>query len=143
MPSTVVSKRAVFQTIADSSDFYWPYYHDPETEYTSSVLKAFEHDVHRLACEWFKHDADKDVEAFIGWCPLHHLDFSPHDAHPSWHAKTKPAVPMIRALMVMGLHRWEYETALVGYLDAQPDLVDALGFENIPTQSTISRARHE
>ncbi len=50
---------------------------------------------------------------------------------------------MIRALMVIELHGWEYETALVGYLDARPGLVDTLGFENIPTQSTIWRTRHE
>lgn len=50
---------------------------------------------------------------------------------------------MIRALMVMELHGWEYETALVGHLNAQPSLVDALGFDNVPVQSTIWRARHE
>ncbi len=143
MSSTVASKRVVFQTITDASDFYWPYYRDPEIELTSSDLEAFEHDVHRLACEWFKHDAHDDVEAFISWCPLYHLDFSPHDAYPSWHAKTKPAVPMIRALMVLELHDWKHETALIEYLGDHPDLVDALGFETTPDQSTIWRARHE
>ncbi|WP_330633249.1 hypothetical protein [Halocatena halophila] len=48
MPSTVASKQAVFQTIEGSSDFYWPYYRDPEIELTSNDLEAFEHDVHRL-----------------------------------------------------------------------------------------------
>ncbi|WP_330633219.1 hypothetical protein [Halocatena halophila] len=51
MPSTVASKRAVFQTIADASDSYWPYYRDLETDLTSNDLEAFKHDVHLLACE--------------------------------------------------------------------------------------------
>lgn len=50
---------------------------------------------------------------------------------------------MVRALMLMDLHGWEHETAFVEYLDERPDLVDALGFENIPDQSTVWRARHE
>jgi hypothetical protein len=88
MAATTSSKRAVFQTIVEHSDYHWPYYRLPDTEYTAADLGALEHDVHRLASAWFKHDAHDDVEAFICWCPLHHLDFDPHDAHPAWHAQS-------------------------------------------------------
>lgn len=137
MPSTVASKRAVFRTIADHSDYHWPAYRDPATEYTATDLEAFEHDVHRLAGEWFKHEAHDDVEAFLSWCPLHHLDFSPYDNHTSWHVYTKSVVPMVRALMLLALYGWEHETAFVAYLDERPDLVDELGFETVPDQSTM------
>lgn len=143
MAATTMSKRAVFRTIAAHPDCHWPYYRLPDTEYTADDLSALEHDVHRLASVWFKHDAHEDVEAFICWCPLHYLDFSPHDAHPTWHAQSKPVVPMVRALMLMDLHGWEHETAFVEFLDERPDIVDTLGFENAPDQSTVWRARHE
>lgn len=83
MTATIASKRTVFRTIAKHSDYYWPYYQLPDTEYTATDLAAFEHDVHRLASVWLKQDAHDDVEAFICWCPLYHLDFAPHDAHPA------------------------------------------------------------
>lgn len=143
MAATIASKRAVFQTIAEHPDYHWPYYRLPDTEYTADDLGAFEHDVHRLTSVWFKHDAHDDVEAFICWCPLHYLDFSPHDVHPAWHAQSKPVVPMVRALMLMDLHGWGHETAFMEYLDERPDLVEALGFETIPDQSTLWRSRHE
>ena len=63
MAATTTSKRAVFQTIAEHSDYHWPYYRLPEIEYTATDLGALEHDVHRLASVWFKHDAHDDVEA--------------------------------------------------------------------------------
>lgn len=63
MTATQSSKRAVFQTIAEYSNYHWPYYRLPETEYTATDLGALEHDVHRLASAWFKHDAHDDVEA--------------------------------------------------------------------------------
>jgi hypothetical protein len=50
---------------------------------------------------------------------------------------------MVRALMLMDLHGWTHETAFVRYLAEYPDLVAALGFEEIPDQSTLWRARHE
>jgi IS4 transposase len=143
MAVTITSKRTVFQTIAEHPNYHWPYYRLPDTEYTAVDLGALEHDVHRLASVWFKHDAHDDVEAFICWCPLHHLDFKPHDAHPAWHAQSKPVVPMIRALMLMDLHGWNHETAFVQYLNDNPDLADALGFEQRPDQATLWRARHE
>jgi IS4 transposase len=143
MPATSSSKRLVFQTIAEHSDYHWPYYRLPNTEYTATDLGALEHDVHRLASVWFKHDAHDDVKAFICWCPLHYLDFEPHDAHPSWHAQSKPVVPMVRVLMLMDLHGWNHETAFAQYLTEHPALVDALGFKQRPDQATLWRARHE
>jgi hypothetical protein len=132
MTATQSSKRTVFQTIAEHADYHWPYYRLPDTKYTATDLGALEHDIHRLASAWFKHDAHDDVEAFICWCPLRHLDFTPYDAHPAWHAQSKPVVPMVRALMLMALHGWHHETAFAQYLDDNPDLVDTLGFEKCP-----------
>jgi IS4 transposase len=63
--------------------------------------------------------------------------------HPAWHAQSKPVVPMVRALMLMDLHGWQHETAVVQYLEKHPDLVDTLGFEQRPDQATLWRARHE
>lgn len=143
MSATTTSKRAVFRTIAEHPNYYWPYYRLPDTEYIATDLGAFEHDAHRLASAWFKHDVHDDIEAFICGCPLHHLDFTLHDTHPAWHAQSKPVVPMVCALMLMDLHGWEHETAFVEFLDERPDIVDALGFENAPDQSTVRRARHE
>jgi hypothetical protein len=80
---------------------------------------------------------------FICWCPLHYLDFEPYDAHPAWHAQSKPIVPMVRALMLMDLHGWNHETAFAQYLEEHPDRVEALGFEQRPDQATLWRARHE
>lgn len=143
MAATTTSKRTIFRTIAKHPTYHWPYYRLPETEYTAADLAALEHDVHRLASVWFRHDAHDDVEAFICWCPLHHLDFGPHDTHPAWHAQSEPVVPIVRALMLMDLHGWEHETAFVRYLEEYSDLVTALGFEDIPDQATLWRARHE
>ncbi len=36
MPATITSKRAVFQTTADHSEYHWPYYRNPDTEYTTA-----------------------------------------------------------------------------------------------------------
>jgi hypothetical protein len=84
MTATVASKRTVFRTIAEHPNYHWPYYRLPDTEYTAADLDALEHDVHRLASAWFKHDAHDDVEAFICWCSLHHLDFAHHDPPVDW-----------------------------------------------------------
>jgi hypothetical protein len=143
MAATTTSKRAVFRTIAEHPNSHWPYYWLPDTEYTAADLSALEHDVHRLASAWLKHDAHNDVEAFICWCPPHHLDFEPHDTHLSWHAQSKPVVPMVRALMLMALHGWKHETAFAQYLEEYPALVDALDFEKRSDQATLWRARHE
>lgn len=143
MPATTASKRATFRTIIEHTDYHWPYYRLPDTEYMATDLSALEHNVHRLASVWFKHDAHDDVEAYICWCPLHHLDFEPHDAHSSWHAQSKPVIPMVRALMLMDLHGWNHETAFARYLADHPDLVTSLGFEQRPDQATLWRARHE
>lgn len=60
MTATVTSKRTVFRTIAEQSDYYWPYYWLPDTEYTAADLGALEHDVHRLVSVWFKQDTHDD-----------------------------------------------------------------------------------
>lgn len=93
MAATTTSKRAVFQSIAEHPDIHWPYYRLPDTAYTAADLGALDHDIHRLASAWFKHDAHDDIEKFICWCPLHHLDFEPHDTHSSWHANGQPSDP--------------------------------------------------
>lgn len=74
MAATTTSKRAVFRTIAERPNYQWPYYRIYDIEHTAADLDAFEHAVHRLASVWFRHDAHEDVEAFICWCPLHHID---------------------------------------------------------------------
>ncbi|WP_152420358.1 transposase [Halococcus thailandensis] len=143
MAATSSSKRAVFQAIADTDEKYWPYYRCPSEEYTADDPDALKHDISTLAREWFRHDAHEDVETFICTCPLAYFEFSSYDTYPDWHAQTKPAVPLLRALMLMHLHGWEHETPLVTYLGEREGLADALGFESVPSQATLWRACHE
>ena len=143
MVVTSASKRAVFQMIADTDEKHWPYYRCPSKNYTADDLDALKHDVSTLAQEWFQHDAHDDVETFISLCPLAYFEFASYDTFPDWHTQSKPVVPMLRALMLMYLHGWEHETPLVTYLDEHEGLADALGFESVPSQTTMWRARHE
>lgn len=39
MAATTTSKRAVFRTIADHSDYHWPYYRLPDTVLTAAALE--------------------------------------------------------------------------------------------------------
>lgn len=48
--------------ISGHPDYHWPYYRIPDTDYTAGDLKAFEHDVHRLASVWVKQATHDDVE---------------------------------------------------------------------------------
>ena len=143
MVATSASKRAVFQTIAETDEKHWPYYRCPSENYTADDLDALKHDVSTLAHEWFQHDAHDNVEEFISLCPFDYFEFASYDTFPNWHTQSKPVVPMLRALMLMHLHGWEHETPLVTYLDEQEGLADALGFESVPSQATFWRARHE
>lgn len=52
----------VFRMISGHPDYHWPYYRIPDTDYTAGDLKAFEHDVHRLASVWVKQATHDDVE---------------------------------------------------------------------------------
>jgi len=50
---------------------------------------------------------------------------------------------LFRVFVLKELHGWEYETALVDYLENRPVLCEQLGFETIPEQSTLWRSWHE
>lgn len=49
---------------------------------------------------------------------------------------------LFRVFLLETLHGWDHETALLEYLDQQPELCEELGFETIPDQSTLWRNWH-
>jgi hypothetical protein len=46
---------------------------------------------------------------------------------------------LFRAFLLKALSGWDHETALVEYLQQCPSLRDKLGFETLPSQSTLWR----
>lgn len=50
---------------------------------------------------------------------------------------------LFRVFLLKECHRWDYQTALVGFLRQHPDLCDRLGLESVPNQSTLWRSWHK
>ncbi len=48
-----------------------------------------------------------------------------------------------RVFLLKEIHGFDHETTLVEYLECRPDLVDQLGLEAIPDQSTLWRSWHD
>lgn len=87
--------------------------------------------------EWFTHPEHTDVEEVICHLPLDPWKFGYEIT--DWHSKRKPRA-LLRAHLLRIVKGWGGETALVNYLDDEPELVAALGFEDgLASKSTLWR----
>jgi len=80
MKSTQASRREIFRMIAATSYRKWPAYHSTSL-YDRSSLGGLEEDIRTVARVWFDHDAHESVESFVGYLPLAHLQFEPHNCY--------------------------------------------------------------
>ena len=142
MAATVDSKRAVFRSIADRSYSQWPAYQDFPA-YDQASLAGLTEDNRTVADEWFRHPQHDDVDEFVCELPLAYFDFDAHDPAASWHADIYAMEPLVRTFLVKEIHGWDHETTLERYLETDPALTLALGFESLPDQSTLWRTWHE
>jgi len=97
----------------------------------------------QLASYWFDHAAHGDVEAFLTWLPITIGGTPIDDPYPEWHASTTDFALVTRLHLIRLYHNWNHETALCKYLDAEPAVLDALGVEAAPDQSTLYTAWHD
>jgi putative transposase len=97
----------------------------------------------QLASYWFDHAAHDDVEAFLTWLPITIGGKPIDDPYPEWHDSTTDFALITRLHLIRLYHNWEHETALCKYLDADPTVLDALGVDTAPNQSTLYTAWHD
>ncbi|MGN8216544.1 hypothetical protein [Halococcus salifodinae] len=83
------------------------------------------------------------METFLAWFPITIGGTPIADPYASWHTNTIDFGVISRLHLIRLYHGWEHETALCQYLDAEPSLLDALGVEFCPDQSTLYTAWHE
>ena len=137
VPSTRDSRRTVFRTIAETTYSEWPAY-DSTPLYDRSSLSALETDIQTIAQTWFDYDAHESVKKFICHLPPTYIEFGPHDRYTGM---TRYAMDtLFRVFLLKQLQGWDYETALVKYLDQRPSLCQQLGLNTIPDQSTLWRS---
>jgi len=96
-----------------------------------------------LATHWFSHAEHNDVEAFLAWFPITIGGKPIDDPYPEWHTNTTDFELITRLHLIRLYHNWEHETALCQYLDAEPSILDALGVDSAPDQSTLYTAWHD
>jgi len=142
MTATIDSKRTVFRSIAGRSYSQWPAYRDFPA-YDRASLAGPGGDVRTVAEQWFRHDRHDDVDEFICELPLAYFEFAAHDPTPNWHSDVYGMDLLVRAFLLKEVHGWCHETALKRYLETDPALLSALGFETAPDQSTLWRTWHE
>ena len=97
----------------------------------------------RLATHWFGHDEHNDVEAFLAWLPITIGGTPIDDPYPDWHASTTDFEVVTRLHLIRLYHNLNHETALCQYLDTKPSLLDELGIDTCPDQSTLYTTWHE
>jgi IS4 transposase len=140
MTATPESRRVVFRRIARRSHTDWPAY-DSTPLYDRTSLAGLESDVRIVSTTWFRHDDHTSVEQFVCSLPLAYAIF---DAEDRYTGPTRYEMStLFRVFVLKELHGWEYETALVDYLENRPVLCEQLGFETIPEQSTLWRSWHQ
>jgi len=140
MTATPESRRVVFRRIANCSHTDWPAY-DSTPLYDRTSLAGLESDVRIVSTTWFRHDDHTSVEQFVCSLPLAYAIF---DAEDRYTGPTRYEMStLFRVFVLKELHGWEYETALVDYLENRPVLCEQLGFETIPEQSTLWRSWHQ
>ena len=140
MPSTSVSRRAVFQTLASKSYYNWPVY-DATQLYDCSSLDALEEDIRTVATVWFAQEDHDSVDDFIAEVPLRYVDFDTHDRYRG--STMYKMTTLVRAFLLKEVYEWEHETALIEYLKQNPSIRQRLGFSVVPDQSTLWRTWHQ
>lgn len=78
MPSTQLSRRDIYRSIAQHDYSKWPAYSSTPL-YDRSSLDGLPEDIRTVAAEWFDHEAHDSVEAFAVHYPFNYVDFGPHD----------------------------------------------------------------
>ena len=140
MPSTNVSRRDIYRSIAQHDYSEWPAY--PSTPlYDRSSLGGLTEDIRTVASTWFDCEAHESVDAFAIHYPLEYIDFGPHDRYSRSNQYKMPG--LFRLFLLKELHGWNHETALVEYLDHCPEFCEQLDFETVPDQSTLWRSWHK
>ncbi|UPV77043.1 transposase (plasmid) [Halorussus limi] len=136
---TYKSRRDVFRRIARQSHVEWPVY-DATPLYERSSLDGLESDIRTISQTWFKHDRHESVEKFVCALPLAYFKF---DAYDCYAGPTRYEMDtLFRVFVLKELHGWEHETALLEYLENQPELCESLDLETLPDQSTLWRSWH-
>lgn len=80
------------------------------------------------------------VENFICSLPLAYFEF---DAHDRYAGSTRYKMDtLFHVFILKECHGWEYETALIEYLEYRTTLCEQLGLESILVQSTLWRSWH-
>lgn len=139
MSSTLSSRREVFREIATTSYYNWPAY-DTTPLYDSTSLGALDEDIRTVASVWFDHDSHNSVNEFICNLPLQYVDFTDHDRYSS--STTYSMRTLVRSFLLKEVHGWDHESALIAYIERNPNVRQQLGFETIPDQSTLWRTWH-
>lgn len=140
MPSTQVSRRTIFRTIAQTPYSEWPVYNSSPL-YDQSSLDGLEADIRTVAPVWFDHDTHESVEEFVCHYPLAYVDFQPKDRCSG--ATRYEMSQLFRVFLLKELYGWNHETAFVEYLNHHADLGEQLGLDTVPDQSTLWRSWHK
>lgn len=134
MSATPKTKQAVTEAVR-ASTAEWPYSPDHDTVNGDPWPIAW--DAAAFIEHWFDHPNHNDVEEAVCHVPLS-PDNIGYDV-TDWHYKEHPE-PLLRAHLLRIVKGWSGETALVDYLNDNPDLVAALGFADGPaSKSTLWR----
>ena len=113
MSSSHGSRRTIFRQISRRSHIEWPAY-DSTPLYDRTSLAGLESDVRTVSERWFRHDAHDSVDEFVRLVPLAYFRFGMHDCYTdltSYEMQT-----LFRLFLLKECHGWDYETALVEYL---------------------------
>lgn len=138
MSATAETKQEVITALQNSYE-EWPYCDGRDTIGGDPWPLAW--DAAAFSEEWFSHSDHTDLEEAICHVPLDPWGFG-YDI-TDWHTKREPKA-LLRAHLLRIVKGWPGETALVDYLDAEPELVADLGFENgLPSKSTLWRVWNE
>ncbi|WP_202613828.1 hypothetical protein [Halostella pelagica] len=124
MTATPDTTHAVLSAVRESHP-QWPYADSHDTVDGDPWPLAW--DAAAFIEEWFAHLDHNDLEEALCNLPLDPWKFG-YDI-TEWHDKREPQA-LLRAHLLRIVKGWGGETALTDYLNDNPELVDALGFDN-------------
>lgn len=132
MPVTPDSIDAVFAALHESHP-QWP--HSTERDTVRGNPRPLAWDAAAFIETWFDHPDHNDLEEALCHVPFDPWDFGYNVT--DWHSKREPRA-LLRAHILRIVKGWGGETALINYLDENPALVTALGFEDgVASKSTL------
>ncbi|UPM44834.1 transposase [Halocatena salina] len=124
MTATPDTTQAVLSSVRESHP-QWPYADSHDT--VSSEPWPLAWDAAAFIEEWFTHLAHNNLEEALCHLPLDPWKFG-YDI-TEWHDKREPQA-LLRAHLLRIVKGWGGETALIDYLNDNPELVKSLGFDN-------------